>query len=222
MKLTLIIILTYGLIACSNSTDRTSVERETARDNLVKVKSFNIDEKEVTSNIYKDSYTCDFDKFLNDPNTSKLAKDIYLDNEWNLKNDNESLALLDSLTTTNKFSRPFYFKVITKSEKKADGYFSEGLGLAGYEFVLNYTQEFASYFDNKACHTDKDLETWADIVIGEFSISGEGEFDQPVVDDYIKNLKSNCKNCSTTQIETVNKFGSILKEKWKEYLKHNG
>ncbi|MCB9044128.1 MAG: hypothetical protein H6554_10240 [Chitinophagales bacterium] len=220
MKLTVIIILTFGLLSCNNPTDKNSVDNKTAKDSLVHIDSFYIDENEIKGGSeYKEFYDCDFDKFVNDAKTPKLAKDIYLDKEWNLNNDNEALALLDSLTAKDKNSRPFYFKVVTKSEKKSDGYYSEGLGYAGYNYVLNNTQEFASYFDNKQCHTDNDLATWADIVIMEFSISGEGSYDKPIVDDYIKKLKSNCKNCSTTQNETINKFGLTLKEKWDEFLK---
>lgn len=37
----------------------------------------------------------------------------------------------------------------TKTHKKSDGYFSEGLGLAGKEYVENNTKEFISNFDNK-------------------------------------------------------------------------
>lgn len=220
MKLTVIIILTFGLLSCNNSADKKTVDNETAKDSLVHIDTFYIDQNEVNSNEYKEFHQCDFDKFLNDPKTPKLAKDIYLDKEWNLRNDTEALALLDSLTAKDKTSRPFYFKVVTKSEKKSDGYYSEGLGYAGYNYVLNNTQEFASYFDNKQCHTDNDLATWADIVIMEFSISGEGSYDKPIVDDYIKKLKSNCKDCSTAQKETINKFGLTLKEKWNEFLKH--
>jgi hypothetical protein len=220
MKLIVIIILTFGLLSCNNPTDKKTVDNETAKDSLVHIDTFYIDQNEVNSNEYKEFNKCDFDKFLNDPKTPKLAKDIYLDKEWNLRNDTESLALLDSLTAKDKTSRPFYFKVVTKSEKKSDGYYSEGLGYAGYNYVVNNTQEFASYFDNKQCHTDNDLATWANIVIMEFSISGEGSYDKPIVDDYIKKLKSNCKDCSTTQRETINKFGFTLKEKWKEFLKN--
>src|SRR5690606_11536743 len=140
--------------------------------------------------------------------------------EWNLRNDTEALALLDSLTAKDKTARPFYFKVVTKSEKKSDGYYSEGLGYTGYNYVLNNTQEFTSYFDNRQCHTENDLATWADIVIMEFSINGEGSYDKPIVDDYIKKLMSNCKDCPITHKETINKFGLTLKEKWSEYLKN--
>lgn len=163
---------------------------------------------------------CKIDQFLNDSNVPKLAKDIYLDNDWNLSNDNEALALLDSLAAKNKTSRPFYFKVVTKTYKKSDGYFSEGLGLAGKEYVENNTKEFIANFDDKTCFTDNDLTTWANIVILEFSINGEGEYDKPIIDDYIKKLKSNCKDCSPTQKENINRFSLTLKNEWKEFLKH--
>ena len=214
-------IFTLILFGCNNQTDKKSVESETVRGSLLRVESFYNDENLIQSDAEnKELHNCDFDTFINDPKTPKLAKDIYLEREWNLNNDNETLALLDSLTAKEKTSRPFYFKVITKTKGKSDGYFAEELGLAGYEFVENHAQEFFSYFDNKPCHTEIDLMTWADILIVEFSISGEGEYDKPIVDVYIKKLKSNCKSCSTTQKETNKKFGIILKEKWSEFLKH--
>jgi hypothetical protein len=205
MKLIVTIILTFGLFACNNSTDKRSVESNNTKGSSIQITEF---------------YDCNFNKFINDPMTPKLAKDIYLGNEWNFNNDNEVLSLLDSLTAKDNTSRPFYFKVITKSVEKSDGYYSEGLGLAGYEFVENHTQEFSSFFDNKKCHTNRDLETWADIVIIELSIIDEGNFDKPIVDDYIHKLRLNCNNCPTPQKETINKFGLILKEKWNEFMEH--
>ncbi|MBE7176863.1 MAG: hypothetical protein INR69_10680 [Mucilaginibacter polytrichastri] len=219
MKWTFITLLTLGLSSCNNSTDKNPVDNETAKDSLVHIDTFNIDQNEVGSNEYKEFYTCNFDKVVNNPKTPKLAKDIYLDKDWNLNNDTEALALLDSLAAKDKSARPFYFKVVTKTEKKSDGYFSEGLGLAGYDFVENHTQEFASYFDNKQCHTDNDLATWADILILELGIIGEGNYDKQIAEDYINKLRLNCKGCSTEQIETINKFGLTLKEKWSEFLK---
>lgn len=216
LKWTFNIILTLLFFACNNSVDKKSVANKFAKDSLAYVENSSTDKSEA-----KDyNYSCEFDKFVNDPKTPKLAKDIYLDNDWNLNKDNEALALLDSLTAKNKSSRQFYFKVVTKSEKKSDGYFSEELGNAGYEYVLNNTQEFASYFDSKQCHTDNDLDTWADILILEFGIIGEGDYDKPIIEKYIEKLKSNCKECSATQKETINKFDLTLKKKWNEFLKH--
>src|SRR3989337_3274580 len=98
MKLTLITILAFGFFACNNSTDKKSVVNETAKDSLVLADNSYNAKNEVNIN----EYSCDFDKFVKDSKTPKLAKDIYLDNEWNLSNDNEALALLDSLTAKDK------------------------------------------------------------------------------------------------------------------------
>ncbi|MFM7859279.1 MAG: hypothetical protein ACKO96_47005, partial [Flammeovirgaceae bacterium] len=133
MKWTTIILLLFGLIACNNRTDKNVFDE---KDKTVHVDSLNIDSNEVNGaggQPYKEFHKCNFDNFIADKRTPKLAKDIYLDNDWNLSNDIEALALLDSLTAKNKTSRPFYFKVVTKTYKKSDGYFSEGLGLAGKE-----------------------------------------------------------------------------------------
>jgi len=220
MKWTTIILILFGLTACNNRTDKSVVDEKAK---TVHIDSFYIDSNEINGaggQPYKEFHDCNFDNFFTNKKTPKLAKDIYLDNDWNLSNDIEALALLDSLTAKNKTSRPFYFKVVTKTYKKSDGYFAEGLGLAGKEYVENNTKEFISNFDNKDCFTDNDLTTWAKIVILEFSISGEGEYDKPIIDDYIKKLKSNCKECSPTQKENINKFGLILKNEWKDFLKH--
>lgn len=220
MKSTTLIISLFGLIACNNQTDK-NVVGEKAK--TVHVDSLYIDSNEINGaggKPFKEFHNCNFDNFIADKKTPNLAKDIYLDNDWNLSNDNDALALLDSLTAKNKTSRPFYFKVVTKTYKKSDGYFSEGLGLAGKEYVENNTKEFIANFDNKDCFTDNDLTTWAKIVILEFSISGEGEYDKPLIDDYIKKLKLNCRDCSPTQKENINKFGLTLKNEWKEFLKN--
>ena len=221
MNLTIITIFTFGLLSFNTLTEKNLVYNKTEKYSLVQIDSFYIDENEINGGSEPNEfYDCDFDKFVNDPKTPKLATDIYLDKEWNLSNDKEALALLDSLTAKDKTSRPFYFKVVTKSQKKSDGYYSEGLGNAGYNYIMNNTQEFATYFDNKQCHADNDLAIWAGIVILEFGISGEGSYDKPIVEDYIKKLKSNCKECSPTQKETINKFCLTLKEKWSGFLKH--
>lgn len=211
MKLTFITLLTFGLFACNSSADRRLVDNATVKDHPVPV-----DKNEINN----DEYNCGFDIFVKDPEIPEIAKDIYLDHEWNLNNDNEALALLDGLTAKDISLRPFYFKVVTKSVKKSDGYFSEGLGNAGYNYVLNNTEEFASFFDSRQCHTESDLETWADIVMLELGIISEDDYDKPIVEHYIKKLQSNCNNCSATQKETINKFSLALSERWKGFLQH--
>lgn len=223
MKWTIIILLLFGLIACNNRTNKNVVDEKTK---MVHVDSLNIDSNEINGaggQPYKEFSKCNFDNFIVDKKTSKLAKDIYLDNDWNLSNDHEALALLDSLTAKNKQSRPFYFKVVTKTYIKSDGYFSERLGLAGKEYVENNTQEFASYFDNKECFTGKDLETWTDIVLLEIHLEQDNVETtkvEHIIYGYCRKLKKQSANYPETQRETISKFIKILNNKWGEFLKH--
>jgi hypothetical protein len=221
MKWVTIIILLFGLTACTNHSDKKVVDKKSKmiRTDSSYNESNEINETDVQQS-YEELHNCNLDEFIEDKEIPKLAKDIYLDKDWSLSNDNEALALLDSLTAKNKESRPFYFKVVTKTHKKSDGYFSEGLGAAGKQYVENNTKEFVSNFDNQGCFTANDMTIWADILILEFSISGDGEYDKPIIDDYIKKLKSNCKDCSTAQKENLNKFGLTLQNKWAKFLKN--
>lgn len=160
---------------------------------------------------------CNFDRFLNDQETPKIAKELYA-NRYKL-NDDEPLSLLEYLNAKDTNKRQFYFRVITNSYTVSDGAYSEGLGNIGKEYVENKTQEFASYFDIKPCFSDEDLETWADIAILEFSIIGEGDYENPIIDDFNRKLEANCKDCSASQKITIGKFGRLLKKKWQDYLK---
>jgi hypothetical protein len=219
MKWMTIFLLLFSLNSCNNRADKNSVDDKAKKihfdSSYIDSMEINVD-SEQSFNEYKN---CNFDELIEDKKTPKLAKDIYLNNDWNLNNDVKTLALLDSLTAKNKQSRPFYFKVVTKTYLKSDGYFSEELGLVGKEYVENNTKEFISYFDDQGCFTENDLLTWAKIIILELSISVEGEYDKPIIDNYFNKLKSNCINCSLTQKQNINKLGLTLKKEWKEFLK---
>src|ERR1044071_4398044 len=67
-----------------------------------------------------------FKKYLTDPKTPQLAKDIF-NNNWKL-NDDEPLEFLGYLHGKDKQARPFYFRVVTNTYSKADGAYAEGLG----------------------------------------------------------------------------------------------
>lgn len=167
---------------------------------------------EDNSLIANDIYSCNLDKYIEDSIVSKLAKDIYLGNEWDLSNDTEALALLDSLTAINKSYRPFYFKVVTKTYKKSDGYFSEGLGFVGAEYVKNNSKEFASYFDNLECFTNQDLSTWVDIVMLELGLVDYNEPNDTLIKEFTQSI--NCTDCSNNQKETILRFVTELEKKW--------
>ena len=160
---------------------------------------------------------CNYDKYFKDPKTSKLAKAIFENKDWSLNDDNV-LSFLDSLTANDIESRPFYFRIVTNSYKKADGYYSEGLGNAGKEYVENNTKEFLSYFDNKNCFEINDLQIWVGIVMLEFSLLAENMNDQNLMDNYIKALYKNCTGCSSNEKDILTKFSHDLQMEWEKYF----
>lgn len=159
-----------------------------------------------------------FKKYLNDPETPQLAKDIF-NNKWKFEDD-EPLEFLQKLHGQDKEGRSFYFRVVTNSYKQADGAYSEGLGNAGYEYVMNYPNEFSNYFVGQEAFTDNDLQTWADIVMLEFKLISENEYDKPLVKIYLDTVRKNCKDCSVQQKRGIEKFSHHLNERWGEFLQH--
>ncbi len=160
---------------------------------------------------------CNFSAMATDKDISELARNIYFNREWSLENDNEALALLDSLQARNQSSRAFYFKVVTKSYEKSDGYYSEVLGYVGKEYVEQHTAEFIAYFDNTSCFTREDLMTWTNIVLLEFSLVVEKNDKRTIVKNYIQLLKSNVKYCTTLQQANMNAFCVELEKEWRKY-----
>lgn len=53
MKLTIIFILTVGLLSCNNSVDKKTVDNETAKDRFVHIDTFFIDQNEVNESMLK-------------------------------------------------------------------------------------------------------------------------------------------------------------------------
>lgn len=215
-------ILLLFLFGCSSAPNKISLKEKSSvqiKDSVVRIDTFYMDLNEISSNGYREYFRCPFDEFVYDPAIPKFAKDVYLDHEWDLSNDSIVFEVLDKLNTEDVSTRPFYFKVVTKTYEKADGYYAEGLGGAGKDFVESNTPEFVAYFDNQECFTPKDLKTWVGIVMLEFSLEADNEIKNTFVDEYIQKLKSNCRNCSAAQKETLAKFSKMLHEEFTAYVK---
>lgn len=217
MKHLLTIGLTLIFVACGqkSNTKNSVVEKKESVTQTSMKKDSALTEKEDIKTIHKS----DFEKFLKDPKTPKMATELY-HNTYKLKDD-EPLELLENLDSKDVLKRWFYFRVITNSYKISDSSYSEGLGNVGKEYIENKTCEFTSYFDNKECFTDRDLETWADIALLEFEITGETDngYDKKIVVDYNKKIKENCKNATANQKATIEKFCKLLDMKYNEYIK---
>jgi len=216
MKYLLTIGLTFIFVACGQ---KSNTEKYVEKKDSVTLTTQKQDSVATQKVDIKTIHTSDFDKLLKDPKTPKMATELY-HNTYKLKDD-EPLDLLENLYSKDVLKRWFYFRVITNSYKISDGSYSEGLGSAGKDYIENKTCEFATYFDNKECFTDKDLETWADIALLEFEIEGESDsgYDKKIVVNYNKKIKEKCINATVNQKETIDKFCKLLDAKYNEYIK---
>lgn len=158
---------------------------------------------------------CNFDKFINDPHTPKLAKELFNNTATYSE---EPLTYFYNLESTNISKRAFYFRVVTNSYNVADGAYAEGLGSFGKEFIENHTNEFISFFDHSECFTDEDLETWANIAILEFSLIEEDSLNKSIIDNYIATLNANCITCTAKQKVALTKFSTKLRSKYLEHF----
>jgi len=212
MKFIMAIFIVALLFAC-NSTGKKKENRELAPKPEAATEDLS---PALTSDTINNRWH--FNKYLNDPATPQIAKDIF-NNKWTPGNDSP-LQFLNKLHGTGEEARPFYFKVVTNSYKKADGEYAEGLSHAGYEYVKHYPIEFANYFIGQDAFTDEDLKTWSSIVMGELKIAGEGRYNKPLATDYIAAIKENCKGGTAQQLAVIEKFGNNLNLEWAEFLKN--
>jgi hypothetical protein len=213
-KITKIILIGIlaSLMSCKNNERVYNIDQEmgTSSDKKVGEKKFIWTETNVTLN-----EGCELEKFLEDPKTPKLAKELF---ENKAKNDDKALEYFEKLKSSDKYERDFYFKVITNSYKNADGAYAEGLGYSGLEYIEKNTLDFLNYFENKKCFSENDLKTWVGILMLEFSLEYDNESDMDIVNIFTSKINLNCKNCNSSQKETLKKFSNYLTEEWKIYL----
>ncbi|MFA9213357.1 MAG: hypothetical protein ACEQSR_05860 [Candidatus Methylacidiphilales bacterium] len=209
----------FLLTECSNELNNTSSISK-SKDSLVQVDVILIDSNEISSD-YKEYKYCYFDSFANSNEVTQLAKDLYQNKDWDLHNEAPALALLDSLNAKNKWLRPFYFKIITKTYAKSDGYFSEGLGLVGKEFTENNLLEFISNFENTNCFNDEDMHTWAKIVLLELCLGADNNNGNFILSKYTNEMKARSKSFNIIKKNNIDKFCKTLSVEWKKLKNDN-
>lgn len=167
---------------------------------------------QITSKVNKtvdNSYKISVDRFLLDKSIPQISKDLYLEKVKPTDN-NETLALIDSINSIG-LARGFYFLVITKTMKYADGAYSEPLGLAAKEFVEKNTTEFLSYFmNNQDFLSNEDFKNWSNSVYGEILIDSEGSEQNAVYDLQFKMI-NNCKGYSKEYKAKIDEFIRLMK-----------
>jgi len=142
--------------------------------------------------------------YLADEKIPQIFKDVFLQKQP-LNDDVKTLALIDSLLSTDKERHPFYFVLVTHAMWWSDGAFSEPLGMAAKEYVESNTQQFLEYFSAESVLTKFDFEQWASYTLGEILIESEDDTKEQI--EKTKNLmKKNCIGCSSEKIEMIDKF----------------
>ncbi len=140
----------------------------------------------------------------------QVCKDIYMQKRT-VSADKEVLALPDSMFTINDETKAFYFLTITRTMPKADGAYSEALGVMAKSFVETKTREFLNYHINDPVVTEKDYEQWINTVAGEIKVCAEGHEKAEAANVKKKMLKS-CTECDEQQKAKLNDFATRVEK----------
>lgn len=117
----------------------------------------------------------DIKLYLESNQVSNIAKDFY-NGKFKATDDNKTFSIIDSLKTTNNFTRPFYILLVSKMIAKADGALSESLGASCKDFVELHPDFLIDFLYSKSTIVDKSfLDKWAKQIAGEFMIDCEGK-----------------------------------------------
>jgi hypothetical protein len=140
--------------------------------------------------------------YLRHPQISQVAKDIYLEKK-KVSDDDLSLSLMDSLFTKNPTTQPFYFLVLTRAMKKADGAYSELLGVTAKSFVESEPELFVQYFGRESVLTVENWDQWAWCVASEIMIEEEGN-EETASRQFKEMVSARCATCSqATKVRLV-------------------
>ncbi len=102
---------------------------------------------------------------------STLARRVADGGAFDLSNDVEALALLDSLFSRN--SSRFYMTIVERTVSMSDGYYSEGLGIYAKHFFEERTCTLAACCWENGCSDKEAMNGWAKAIASEFLIEDE-------------------------------------------------
>ena len=138
--------------------------------------------------------------YLDNSQVSKIAKDFYF-GKFRPKDDTKTFSIIDSLTTKNNKTRPFYIFLVSKIIPKSDGALSESLGTSCKNFIELYPDFLIDFLFSESKIIDKTfIDNWAHQIAEEFMIECEGKQKQ-------------CINKSLTQALTKSKLTNNKKLK---------
>jgi len=133
--------------------------------------------------------------------------------------DEKTLAIIDSLFSTDKERLPFYFLLVTRTMRWADGAFAEPLGMAVKEYIESNTQQFLTYFSTEIVLTQFDFKQWAKTTLYEILIDSEENLEE--LENTRNMMKKNCKGCSFEKIKMIDTFIEYMYAEYDELQRRN-
>ena len=143
--------------------------------------------------------------YLTDEKIPQIFKDVFQQKQTIFEEEEKTLALIDSLFSTDTKRHPFYFVLVTRALWWADGAFAEPLGVAVREYVESNTQQFLAYFSTEVVLTQFDFKHWARFTLFEILIDSEDNVEQQI-ENTERLMKENCINCSSKKTKMIDKF----------------
>ncbi|HMN06589.1 MAG TPA: hypothetical protein PKD45_12780 [Flavobacteriales bacterium] len=163
-----LVVLIMGLGGCAPSAPDTTPPPEPGMDSALVVG----DHLSATNNNGDNTFDkCDPSLMQGYKHASSLARQIADGGVFDLSNDTEALALLDSLFSHH--SSRFYMTIVERTMSMSDGYYAEGLGIMAKRFFEERTCILAECCWEKGCSDMDALNGWAKAIASEFLMEEE-------------------------------------------------
>jgi hypothetical protein len=137
--------------------------------------------------------------FLNDKRISKAAKDYY-HGKFKATDNAKTFSIVDSISTKNSQTRPFYLYLTTQIMKNSDGALSEELGLRAKEYLEQHP-DWALLFLRGNLAAPSFISIWAETIAGEIMIDCEGKEKQCAKQWYVTANKKTSTNQKQTLVD---------------------
>lgn len=144
--------------------------------------------------------------YLNHPDIDKYSKMFY-QGQFQLYDNSETFGFLDSLTTNNKDTRPFYFYVFNSVLSVSDGALSEYVSEICLKYIEKRPCEFLNYIKTDEYKANESK--WTGFI--GFQLYSKTEFDKFVISTDRK-INSNCQELKSDWNILKNEIKTKLEE----------
>ncbi len=146
---------------------------------------------------------------LHDPafvHASPMTRQMLRGERYDLQDEVSAFAVLDSFKNArDAATREFYFLVMTRALKWSDGYYSEGISVAGYGLYDSLPCEFLSHFNDLECLDDSDLVRWSQYLGFEFFLDA-GDLQSGKLDSVQAWMREMCRDCSKMERQVAERM----------------